>query len=38
MIFDIRDPDAVVVGHATVEVSLPRDGSSLREAVITLAG
>lgn len=35
-IFDLRDPDAVVVGRNSVEVLLPRDGANLREAVINL--
>lgn len=36
MTFELRDPDAVVVGRDCVEVLLPRDGSNLRDAVINL--
>ena len=35
--FDIRDPNATVVTHTTIEVLLPRDGSNQREAVINLS-
>ena len=36
MIFDIRDPEQVVVTRSTVELLLPPDGTHDREAVISL--
>jgi hypothetical protein len=36
MLFEIRDPDQVVVTRTTVEILLPADGTRDREAVISL--
>jgi hypothetical protein len=35
-VFDIRDPDLVVIRRSTVDLLLPPDGPSQREAVINL--
>jgi hypothetical protein len=36
-VFDIDDPDLVVIGRSTVEIRLPPEGSNQREAVINLS-
>jgi len=37
MIFDIPDPEQVVLTRSTIEIPLPSDGSNFREAVISLS-
>ncbi len=36
MIFELREPDSIVVTHSTVQLLLPANGLSTREAVISL--
>jgi hypothetical protein len=36
LIFEITDPDLVVLGRSAIELLLPPDGKSGREAVISL--
>ena len=36
MTFDVPDPDQAVLTRSTIEILLPADGTSSREAVISL--
>jgi hypothetical protein len=36
IVFEINDPDLVVLGRSTVEILLPPDGAGEREAIINL--